>query len=50
MQQVKISGTDLTSSSLSLGGVPFGSSMDKTESFTLMDVYAFNGGNMIGHF
>jgi Predicted oxidoreductases (related to aryl-alcohol dehydrogenases) len=47
MEQVKISGTDLTSSSFALGGVPFGSTLDEQKSFALMDAYVANGGNMI---
>lgn len=47
MEKVKISGTDLMSSSLALGGVPFGSSLDEKMSFELMDAYEANGGNMI---
>ncbi|ACS99823.1 aldo/keto reductase [Paenibacillus sp. JDR-2] len=47
MKQVKIPGTDLTSSSLALGGVPFGSALSEEESFALMDAYAGNGGNMV---
>jgi aryl-alcohol dehydrogenase-like predicted oxidoreductase len=47
MEQVKIPGTDLTSSSLALGGVPLGSSLDEKKSFDLMDAFVASGGNMI---
>ncbi|GLX67529.1 aldo/keto reductase [Paenibacillus glycanilyticus] len=47
MEKVKVTGTDLLSSSLALGGVPFGSKLNDEQSFALMDAYADYGGNMV---
>lgn len=47
MKQINISGTNLTSSSIALGSVPFGSSMNEEDSFAIMDAYVSQGGNMI---
>ncbi|WP_160718885.1 aldo/keto reductase [Bacillus sp. USDA818B3_A] len=47
MRRKKIIGTDLLSSSLSLGGVALGSKLNEEESFKLMDYYVEHGGNMI---
>ncbi len=47
MNHTKIKGTDLVSSSLSLGGVALGSQLNEKESFRLMDDYVGLGGNMI---
>jgi aryl-alcohol dehydrogenase-like predicted oxidoreductase len=47
MRRIKITGTDLESSFLSLGGVALGSKLNEEESFKLMDTYFEQGGNMI---
>lgn len=47
MEYVRISGTDLLSSAVSLGAVPFGTTLDREASFRLMDKYAELGGNLI---
>jgi len=47
MKQVKITGTELVSSTIALGGVPLGSQLNEAESFALMDAYIDKGGNMV---
>ncbi|MEH7415023.1 aldo/keto reductase [Neobacillus drentensis] len=47
MRRIKITGTDLESSFLSLGGVALGSKLNEEDSFKLMDTYFEQGGNMI---
>ncbi|WP_248926076.1 aldo/keto reductase [Paenibacillus hamazuiensis] len=47
MKRTKITGTELVSSSISLGGVALGSKLNEEESFRLMDEYTDLGGNMI---
>jgi aryl-alcohol dehydrogenase-like predicted oxidoreductase len=47
MRRIKITGTDLESSFLSLGGVALGSNLNEADSFKLMDTYYEQGGNMI---
>ncbi|HZG55534.1 aldo/keto reductase [Paenibacillus sp.] len=47
LRNITIPGTELEASSISLGGVPFGSMLDEAASFRLMDAYAELGGNLI---
>jgi len=47
MSRIKITGTDLESSFISLGGVTMGSKLNEEDSFKLMDTYFEQGGNMI---
>ncbi|HZG86342.1 aldo/keto reductase [Paenibacillus sp.] len=47
MKRTNIAGTELDSSSLSLGGVALGSKLDEEQSFRLMDAYVDFGGNMV---
>lgn len=47
MEYVRIPGTDLLSFPISLGAVPFGTTLDRETSFRLMDAYADFGGNMV---
>jgi len=47
MRRVTFEGTDLVSSTVSLGGVALGSKLDEAQSFALMDLYVDRGGNMI---
>jgi len=47
MKRTNIAGTELDSSSISLGGVALGSKLDEEQSFRLMDAYVDQGGNMV---
>lgn len=47
MRYVKIPGTDLDSSVICLGALPFGADADRKTSFEQMDFYTFQGGNFI---
>lgn len=47
MRHVMIPNTDLNVSSVCLGGGPFGSALDETASFAMLDAFANAGGNFI---
>jgi aryl-alcohol dehydrogenase-like predicted oxidoreductase len=47
MEKLALPGTDLTASRLCLGGVPFGNTLDESQTFALLDRFFELGGNFV---